>query len=219
MFLSFWAVKGGSGTTVVAVSMALLLARSSPDGVLLVDLAGDVPAVLGCPEPTGPGVAEWLAAGEVVPADGLARLEVRATSTISVIPRGSGPIESIARADVLAAALGTERRPVIVDCGLVGAFGTDVAKVLASSATQSVLVTRPCYLALRRAVSAPVHPSAVVVVGEVGRSLVPADVGDVVQSPVLASVPYDAAIARAVDAGLLSGRLPRELERALRSAA
>ena len=52
-----WAAKGGSGTTVVAAAMTI--AATSP--TLLIDLAGDVPAVLGIPEPDGPGVFDWLA--------------------------------------------------------------------------------------------------------------------------------------------------------------
>ena len=51
-----WAAKGGSGTTVVAAAMAI--AATTP--TLLIDLAGDVPAVLGIPEPDGPGVFDWL---------------------------------------------------------------------------------------------------------------------------------------------------------------
>ncbi len=52
-----WAAKGGSGTTVVAAALALASTRPS----LLVDLDGEMPAVLGLPEPDRPGVAEWLA--------------------------------------------------------------------------------------------------------------------------------------------------------------
>ncbi|HYN32443.1 MAG TPA: hypothetical protein VES40_07450, partial [Ilumatobacteraceae bacterium] len=52
-----WAAKGGSGTTVVAASLAL----NSTHPSLLVDLDGEIPAVLGLPEPDRPGVAEWLA--------------------------------------------------------------------------------------------------------------------------------------------------------------
>jgi hypothetical protein len=41
----------------------------------------------------------------------------------------------------------------------------------------------------------------------------------VVGAPVLAEIEADPAVARAVDAGLLRGRLPRSLERGLRDAA
>ena len=72
MVIACWSVKGGSGTSVVAASLALILAeRSQPPGALLVDLAGDAAAVLGLAEPAT-GVREWLAAGDTAPADSLA---------------------------------------------------------------------------------------------------------------------------------------------------
>ena len=40
-----------AGTTVVAATLALVLARSAPGGVLLTDLSGDLPTALGLPEP------------------------------------------------------------------------------------------------------------------------------------------------------------------------
>jgi hypothetical protein len=51
-----WAAKGGSGTTVVATALALSSARPS----LLVDLDGEIPTVLGLPEPDLPGIADWI---------------------------------------------------------------------------------------------------------------------------------------------------------------
>ena len=53
-----WAAKGGSGTTVVAAALAI----ASPTPTLLVDLDGEVPTVLGMPQPDRPGVADWLEA-------------------------------------------------------------------------------------------------------------------------------------------------------------
>ena len=57
-----WSVRGGSGTTVVAAGVALVRAKRHHQAppVLLVDLGGDAPAVLGMPEPAAPGVADWL---------------------------------------------------------------------------------------------------------------------------------------------------------------
>ena len=78
---------------------------------------------------------------------------------------------------------------------------------------------RPCFLALRRAVAAPVRPSGVVLVREPGRSLGRRDVEDALQVPVCAEVDLEPAVARAVDAGLLATRLPRSLAHALRHAA
>jgi hypothetical protein len=257
VLVSCWSVKGGSGTTVVSVSLALVLARRASEGVLLVDLAGEVPAVLGIAEPTGPGVAEWLAAGEAVPIEGWSRLEVPAPGGIAVVPRGSGPLGPRGRVEVLAELLATDGRPVVVDCGLVssssrvpserhawlggpaadergegplgdhrhlvpvdgGAEADDAAVVFAGCATHSLLVIRGCYLALRRALHAPIHPSGAVFVHEAGRPFSAHDISQVLDVPVVAEVAHDPAIGRAVDAGVLASRPPRGLERIAASAA
>ena len=222
MFAVCWSVKGGSGTTVVAAALALVLARRSPSGALLVDLAGDGPAALGLPEPDGPGLAGWFAAGRSVPADGLNRLEVAVTSGLSVVPRGRGPLGPADRAEVLAGVLAAESRSVVVDAGVPGWADPDrdtAAPVLAAAAGASLLVTRPCYLSLRRAVAAPLQPTGVVLVVEPGRALDRRDVDEILGAPVVAEVLVDPAVARAVDAGLLVARLPRSLERALGRAA
>jgi len=216
VLVALWSAKGGSGVTVVAAALASVLARSSPGGVLLVDLAGDVPAVLGCPEPEGPGVAEWLAAGSSVPADALGRLEVTVADRLSLVARGEGPLTSPGRGEVLAALLATDGRPVVADCG---AAPSGAALALASSATHSLLVLRPCYLALRRALSSSLRPSGVVLVDEPGRSIGRRDVEAALGVPVRAVVTHDPRIARAVDAGLLGRRLPLLLERPLRHVA
>src|SRR5262245_58082821 len=75
VLVACWSVKGGVGTTVIAAALALLMAGKSPAGAVIADLAGDVPAVLGRPDPESPGLAGWLAAGDDVPADALRRLE------------------------------------------------------------------------------------------------------------------------------------------------
>lgn len=216
MLIACWSAKGGSGTTVVSVALATVLARSSPSGALLADLAGDVPAVLGLAEPEGPGLGEWLASGEAVPADALARLEVAGPGGLRVLPAGRAGSPAAARAEVLAALLAAEPRPVVADCGS-GPAGAGLA--LAAGASTSLLVLRPCYLSLRRAVAAPVRPSGVIVVTEAGRALGRRDIEEVLGVPVRAVVAVDPAVARAVDAGLLPSRLPRGLERALRHAA
>ena len=215
MLVACWSSKGGAGTTVVASSLALLLARRDPLGALLVDVAGDVPAALGLADSPGPGLADWLAAGSSVPADGLHRLERPTEHGVAVLPRGDGPLAE-ARADALAALLAADARPVVVDCGTLV---DGVALTLAAAASRSVLVTRPCFLGLRRALRAPLRPSEVVLVTEPGRSLGRHDVEDCVGAPVVAEVALDPAVARAVDAGLLAVRLPRGLARDLARAA
>jgi len=215
MLVACWSSKGGAGTTVVAAGLAVLLARRAPSGALVVDLAGDVPAALGLPEPSGPGVAEWLAVGGDVPTDALGRLEVPAGDHLAVLPRGNGPLLE-ERAEVLTALLATDPRPVVADCG-TGPSGAALA--VAAGATRSILVTRACFLSLRRATAMPLRPSEVVLLAEPGRSLTRADVEDCVGAPVVAEVPVDPQVARAVDAGLLATRLPRTLVRELGRAA
>lgn len=217
MLIACWSAKGGSGTTVVSVALATLLGRSSPPGALLADLGGDVPAVAGMPEPCGPGLAEWLATGDTVPTDALARLELSGPGGLRVLPAGvsSAPPTS-GRAEVLAALLAADPRPVVADCG-AGPRGTGLA--VAAAAPTSLLVLRPCYLSLRRALQAPVRPSGVILVTEPGRSLGRSDVEEVLGVPIKAVVGVDPAVARAVDAGVLPARLPRGLERSLRHAA
>ena len=213
MLVACWSAKGGVGTTVVAASLALLLARRGP-GVVLADLAGDGPAVLGMPEPDSPGLAGWLAAGDDVPADGLARLEVQAAPSLALLPRGPGPLVPD-RAAVLASLLDRGPRPVVVDCGTT----ERVAAAVVGGAQRSILVIRPCYLALRRAMASPLRPSEVVVIREPGRTLSRHDVELAVGAPVRVEIEADPAVARAVDSGLMAGRLPRSLERGLRHAA
>jgi MinD-like ATPase involved in chromosome partitioning or flagellar assembly len=217
VLIACWSVKGGSGTTVVATALALLHARAAPDGAVLADLVGDVPAALGIPEPAGPGLAGWLAATDDVGADALDRLAVSVAPGLQLLATGAPePPARPGRGAALAAELARDERPVVIDAGSspVGA-----ALDVAASAAVSLLVIRPCFLALRRAVAAPVRPSGVVLVREPGRSLGRRDVEDALQVPVCAEVDLEPAIARAVDAGLLAARLPRSLAHALRHAA
>lgn len=229
MLIACWSVKGGSGTTVVATALALLLARSTEAGVILGDLGGDVPAACGVPEPLGPGLVDFAAAGVDVPTEAFDRLETRVTPSLAVLHAGGhvsetgGPGEALrslssADGERLALALG-EHYPtssVVVDCGPPD---NPCGNAVAAAAGLSLLVLRPCYLALRRAAQSELRPSGVVLVSEPGRSLGASEVSDVLGVPVRAEVPYDPAVARVVDAGLLSTRVPRCIERALRVAA
>lgn len=227
MLIACWSPKGGSGTTVVTCALALTVAARRPaaePGVVLADLAGDVPAVLGMPAPPGPGLVDWLAAGTDAPVDALGRLEIEATSGVRLLPwAGPGPAAGephrcgdAVRGELLATLLAADSRAVVADCGRA-ASGAGLA--LAAGANISLLVLRPCYLALRRALEAPVRPSGVILVTEPGRAVTRHDVEDVLGVPVRAEVEHDTAVARAVDAGLLATRVPRALQRALRAAA
>jgi hypothetical protein len=212
MIITCWSVKGGSGTTVVAASLALLLGRRMEQGALLVDLAGDAPAVLGLAEPTGPGVGDWLDG----PGHDVATLlqnEVEAAPFVRLLPMGP---RTLSPGSPLIEALAQDERTIIIDAGVL-APGPSLDVI--ANATTSLLVLRPCYLALRRASLAPVRPSGVVLINEPGRALGRKDIESVLGVPVVADVLIDPNVARAVDAGLLAGRLPRTLARSLRSAA
>ncbi|MEZ5178153.1 MAG: cellulose synthase operon protein YhjQ/BcsQ [Acidimicrobiales bacterium] len=213
MLIVCWSAKGGVGTTTVAAALGVAAARVQPDPpVLLVDLTGDLPACLGLTEPGGPGAAEWLASGTDVPPDALVRLQVPVVDGLDLLPRGHGPLDA-GRAPVLAQVLAASGRTVVVDAGLLGR--SEVAAAFVAGAGRSVLVTRLCFLGLRRAVAEAVRPSAVVVVREPGRVLDRADVERSLGAPVVAEVAVDPAVARAVDAGLARSRLPRSFLGAL----
>lgn len=219
MLITCWSVKGGVGTTVVSVALATTLARvhALEGGALLVDLGGDAPATLGLPDPRDPGLTGWTAAGADVAADALARLELSVGPHLALLPRGGGPPGPAARHEVLARLLAADDRPVVVDAGVVGPDSP--ALPLVAEATRSLLVTRACYLGLRRAIDLPVRPSGVVLLREPGRTMGREDVEHVVGAPIVADIPVDPSVARAVDAGVLARRIPRALARPLRAAA
>ena len=204
-----WAAKGGSGTTVVVAAMGLSVAPP----VLLVDLDGDLPSVYGLTEPSLPGVHDWVLS-DAEP-DRLIDLAIPVTPDVSVVCAGLARAPGDAeRWQTLGAALGAHPATVVVDAG-TGA----PPEHLVGAANRSLLVTRACYLALRRAVALEVRPSGVVLVDEPGRALRARDVEAAIDAPVVATLALDPAVARAVDAGLLAARLPRLIQRELRNAA
>ena len=209
-----WSVKGGSGTTVVASTLALMRAAESQRGALLVDLAGDVPAVLGLAEPSGPGISEWFTNRDHGSAMALQSIAVQATANLQMIAQGSKLLDTNLNFTELCAALRTFDIPIIIDAGC-GLPSPD----LLAHASSSLLVTRPCYLSLRRAAQLSVSPTGIVLINEVGRALGKHDVEAVIGAPVVAEITFDAAIARAVDAGLLASRIPTIMSKQLATVA
>jgi hypothetical protein len=216
MLLALWSPKGGAGTSVLAAACALVLARRA-DGARLADLAGDQPAIFALSSEPATGLGDWLAAGPEAPADALERLTVVAAPGIALLPRGSAdralaPPAAAEAGAALAVALRDGPVPTIVDAG---SASTPAGRALVEVADASVVVLRGCYLGLRRAVHSPLLPrsAGTVLVEEQGRSLGAAELTDVLDRPVLARVPARASIARAVDAGVLSARLPDALAR------
>ncbi len=205
-----WSVKGGAGVSVVSAALALSLADTAEDPVVLVDLAGDSAHVLGHQgSHDRPGVGEWFATD--LPAAALGGLVETVTPRLSLLRRGTA-VDGAApgRAGELGAWLAQWPGDVVVDLGTNG----DLRAALLAAADRSLLVLRLCYLGIRAAVGAP-RPDLVIVVEETGRALTSADVASVLDAPVV-RIPYDPSISRAVDAGLLASRPPRLLMRALR---
>jgi len=219
-----WAVKGGSGTTVVAASLALSSKRPS----LLVDLDGELPAVLGIPEPDRPGVEEWLATD--TSSDHLADLLIDIAPQTWLLPWrsavGHPTAGRVAHDSIDAGTRWIELAAWLHDwsvqrgCDVTVDAGTGTPPdELAAGADRSLLITRPCYLALRRAVRCPARPTGVVLVDEPGHGLTQRDVEHALGVPVEATVGLDPTVSRAVDAGLLATRLPRVMSRDLRRVA
>ena len=214
MFVICWSPKGGSGTSVVTASLALMLGARGPNRVLAVDLSGDLPSVFGLAEPDRPGVADWLAAAADVGVERLSRLTVEVAEEVDLLPLGSGPpIGAVERWNALAGFLTNDERDIVIDGGALP------HPALAVAADHSLLVVRACYLALRRASRAAAQPTGVVIIREPGRALSSLDVTRALGVDVVAEVPLDASIARAVDAGLLAARLPMSLRRSLNDVA
>jgi hypothetical protein len=201
-----WTAKGGSGATVVAGALAGFSAEHGE--TVAVDLTGDLPTAIGIDRGDAMGVSNWLGSVASAPADALRRLEHDASSQLALLGVGTATLQHDDPWTVLAACLRADDRHVIVDAGLAEAPGTTM---LASHADASILVIRPCFLALRRASALGVHPSGIVVIDEPGRSLRDGDIADALGAPVLAHLGIDPAVARAVDAGLLLSHRPRSL--------
>ena len=193
----------------VSAALALTLAQRNTATVRIVDLAGDIPSALGIAEPSGEGVMNWLQQQHVP----IQSLQIPVTARVSLIPRGN---DSLLHHDLtaehcnsLATELDTSNELTVVDAG------SGHIPQLINNATTSLLVIRPCYLALRKAAHLSVKPHGIVLINEPGRSLGKRDVESVVGAPVLVELPLDPTIARCVDAGLLASRIPTVLSQHL----
>lgn len=214
MFIALWSPKGGAGTSVVAASLALVAATRG--ATRLVDLGGDQPAILGLgggPDAPGAvdGLSGWLAAGPTAPTEELERLALPVSPGLTLLPRGSGPLGAAAAeaGAGLVVAL-RDGATTILDAGTVTC---PAARAAAAVADGLVVVLRPCYLALRRAVGDSRLGVSIgaILVDEPGRVLDADDVAAVLSVPVVGRFPVRPEIARAVDAGVLRDRLPAGL--------
>lgn len=185
MLITLFAAKGGQGTTTAAAAMACKGAEHQL--VTLVDFGEDVLPALGI----GPGV------DGTVPIDASGNLAVLTAEWAGFDHEGW-------RSELLDKA---SRGLVIVDAGT---NPTGKAAEILEVSDRRIVVTRPCYLALRRFMLSEWEATHCLLVNEPGRSLGPKDVEGIVECPV-AVVPYDPSVSRAIDAGTMAWRLPRIL--------
>jgi cellulose biosynthesis protein BcsQ len=209
MFTILSSPKGGTGTSVVAASLAIVSSSSSP--TLLVDLSGDQAAILGLPQPPI-GLSDWANGMTYREFDEIISL---CHDNLYLAPTGTFDFETLnANAwDKLLRALSlkhSEGCNIIVDLGRA-----DIPLALRKIVNTCYLVTRPCYLALRRAVDLETAFSGVIVVNEPDRVLTSRDVESVLKLKCVAEIPYTSEISRRVDSGLLKSRLPIALQSVL----
>ena len=211
MIVSMWSFKGGQGLTTTAALTALAASTNQGEQTLLVDLDGDQPAVFGTAD-MGVGLAEWSRTNQ--PADKLAGMIEELTPTLSLLPRGSGPITP--RADELVDWLNDQPARVVVDAGTLPRGDRELANGqiemgsrVTAAADRNWAVTRSCYLSLRRSIQSVVRPHGVVLVAEPARALTRSDIERAVGAPVVATIAFDPDISRAVDAGMIRTRVPK----------
>lgn len=197
-----WSPKGGVGTSVVAAALALRAAAAGQE-TLLVDLDGDQADILGAA--AGDGVGDWFVAADDVGPESLRSIEVDVVDRLRLLARGRSapPHWRASRIDLALALFDARPELVVIDAGR----GVDVA--LPPGAAE-IVVTRGCYLSVRRLAEEARRDAAVVLVEEPGRALARRDIVAVL-GRVDVALHWDAAVARAVDAGLLSSRMPRSL--------
>lgn len=221
MLLALWSPKGGSGTSVVAAALALVSAGRVE--TRLADLDGDQPAILGLPIPEcgfgsarpSEGLTGWLAAGPSMPTECLDEMSVAVVPGLTLLPCGSDiAADRLPEEGGAALAVGLrDGGTAVLDAGPSRGSDKGAAFAAIEVADATLMVIRPCYLALRKAVGDPrlARSAGAILVEDPGRALDAADVAAVLGVPVVSRVPVRAEIARAVDAGVLRDRLPDPL--------
>lgn len=218
-----WSAKGGAGTTVVAACLALESSRPS----VLVDVDGDLPLALGVPEPGGQGLSDWFSSD--APPKAVLDLAVDLDDTTRLIPRGPMPIpRKSSRWAELGRWLAAGKLEFVADVGLgdppAGFLpaverSANGACTIAPARARGLLVTRPCYVALMRARVLDARPDGVVLIDEPGHGISLREIEASGGARIVARIPFDPAIARAVDSGLLAANRPATITKSLERAA
>lgn len=177
--------RGGQGTSTIAASLAVLAAGHGPTLLCSIEPTTTA-ALLGIPLPLADDPAVEVAANLDLATSAMAGVTPARYNTI-VIDAGRIPTAPFDRAD---ATLGK---------------GDGVGPV-----EHYAVLRGPCYVGLATlTATGGGWCDGTILVHEDGRALAERDVTDVLGVPVVATVPIDAAVARATDAGLLLARLHR----------
>jgi hypothetical protein len=209
VLLALWSPKGGSGTSVVAAALALVSAARGKSR--LADFDGDQPAILGLsPLGSPPSLVEWLAAGPAAPTEWLDDMAVPVVPGLSLLPGGPQALAASPEAGAALAVALRDGAVTVVDLGSGADEADGAGRAVIDVADATLMVVRPCYLALRRAVADPRLGSSTgaILVQDPGRALDSDDVAAVLGLAVVGRFPVRSEIARAVDAGVLRDRLP-----------
>jgi Mrp family chromosome partitioning ATPase len=194
--------KGGQGVTTITAALATLTANTG-HRTLIIDTGTDQAAVHGIT------IDKWAALGDYLTTTAVTLDDITTNigELLDLIETGDTPITFNTHTyGLLTSGLGPYDT-VIIDT-------TAAAHQWTRHADTRILVTRPCYLALRHATGQR-RPDHVVVITEPGRSFDIGNIEAVNGTPVSATVPYDPRVARAVDTGALTKSMPRSLSRAL----
>ena len=211
-----WSSKGGSGTSTITAGLVALTAaqakqREISSTTLAIDLAGDLPAIFGLSYPNI-GLSEWLARSV---SNDLDELCIDCGQSVQLLSTGSLPIPEATSSiwSRLASYVTDELakgRTIFIDAGC-RPIPESLLQRTKNTELRTLLILRPCYLALRRAMFGTVEADGIVLITGGGRVLTSHDVESVLGIPVVAEVPFDPDIARRVDSGLFHSRLPRTL--------
>ena len=206
----FWSTKGGVGTSTVAAATAIRLANDGCE-VVLVDLEGDQPALLGMiasRDDAEAGLGDWLRRGE--DQGQLERHCEDVAPGMQLLRRGNMADDADPSEIVEALSRLSESCHVVVDGGL-DRFG--IRGEVDGHSGYAVAVMRACYLALSRAQHTPGPYERAILVEEPGRSLRGRDVAAAIGAECIERIAWDPRVGRAVDAGTIVGMLPAPLRR------
>jgi MinD-like ATPase involved in chromosome partitioning or flagellar assembly len=197
------ATKGGQGVTTITAALGVLHAQAG-QRTLLIDTGGDLPAVLSKPEPLSVGLVDYLIDPNITVDD----ITVNIGDNLDIVTSGTGPITFTTYTyGLITGGLG-DYDTAIIDAGTC-------ATEWNQHADRNVFVTRPCYVAVRRAIHLPRRPTEVLFMAESGRALSAHNIEVVLGVPVTATVPVDIETARIIDAGILGSRMPQKMSRVL----